>query len=113
VLDNAKHPDGRSKLTSAASNYALHAPSKDTTLPVGSWNQARIVVKGGRVEHWLNGEKVVEYELGSAAWEELVKKSKFAEMPRYGREPKGHIALQDHGDRVEYRNIKIRPLKGD
>jgi hypothetical protein len=110
ILDNAKHPDGRSKLTSAASNYALHAPAKDVTKPVGQWNQSKIAVSGNHVEHWLNGQKVVEYELGGDEWTELVKQSKFSSMPRYGREPKGHIALQDHGDRVEYRSIKVRPL---
>jgi hypothetical protein len=67
-------------------------------------------VEGNRVEHWLNGSKVVEYELGSAAWEELVRQSKFASMPAYGRAEKGRIALQDHGDRVEYRNVKVRVL---
>lgn len=111
VLDNAKHQDGRSPLTSAGSNYALHAPKRDVTRPVGQWNQARIIVNGNHVEHWMNGEKIVEYDLGSAEWQTLVKNSKFGTMPRYGKEAKGHIALQDHGDRVEYRNIKIRSIK--
>src|SRR5690606_40075836 len=66
------------------------------------------LVRGNHVEHWLNGVKVVEYELGSEDWEERVRNSKFATMPRYGREPRGHIALQDHGDWVAFRNIKIR-----
>lgn len=110
LLDNAKHPDGMSPLTSAASNYALHAPKKDVTKPIGQWNQGKIVVNGDHVEHWLNGEKVVEYELGGDAWKELVANSKFKDMPKYGTEPKGHIALQDHGDKVEYRSIKIRPI---
>jgi hypothetical protein len=111
ILDNAKHPDGQKKITSAASNYALHAPSKDATLPPGQWNKSKIVVNGNHVEHWLNGDRVVSYELGSDQWNALVKASKFGDMPRYGKEPKGHIALQDHGDHVEYRCIKIRPIK--
>jgi cytochrome c len=110
VLDNAEHADGRSPLTSAGSNYALYAPPKDVTRAVGLFNEARIVVMGSHVEHWLNGEKLVEYELGSPDWESLVKGSKFASMPRYGREKTGHIALQDHGDKVWFRNIKVRPL---
>jgi cytochrome c len=97
VLDNDEHPDGRNPLTSAGSNYALHAPSRDVTRPVGMWN-------------WLNGEKVVEYELWSPEWKALVAASKFASMPGYGARKEGRIALQDHGDRVEYRNIRIRRL---
>ncbi len=111
VLDNAEHADGRSPLTSAGSNYALYPPAKDVTRPVGFFNEARIVIKGDHVEHWLNGEKLVEYEWGSAEWQAKVKGSKFAGMPRYGTVRKGHIALQDHGDRVWYRNIKVRELK--
>ncbi len=110
VLDNSEHADGRSALTSAASNYALYAPSRDATQPVGLFNEARIVVDGGRVEHWLNGEKVVEYEIGSDEWKRRVAGSKFASMPHYSTRDVGHIALQDHGDRVWYRNIKIREL---
>ena len=78
--------------------------------PAGEWNRVRIVVKGSHVEHWLNGVKVVEYELGSPGWEAKVKASKFATHPRYGRNAEGYIGLQDHGDRVAYRNIKIRVL---
>ena len=67
-------------------------------------------MNGSHVEHWLNGERVVEYELASDDWTALVKKSKFASMQYYGKSTKGHIALQDHGDHVEYRNMKIRTL---
>jgi 3-keto-disaccharide hydrolase len=111
VLDNQKHRDGQDPLTSAGSCYGLYAPTKDVTRPVGSWNQARLIVNGNHVEHWMNGEKIVEYELLSPDWEKRVAASKFKEWPKYGRIPRGHIALQDHGDRVAYRNIKIRPLK--
>jgi hypothetical protein len=113
VLDNGEHRDGGNTLTSAGSNYALHAPAKDLTSPIGLFNQSRIIANGPHVEHWLNGVKIVEYELWSPEWEKLVADSKFASMPRYGREKTGHIALQDHGDRVWYRNIKIRRLDGD
>jgi hypothetical protein len=78
--------------------------------PGGEWNHARIIVNRNHVEHWLNGVKLLEYELGSADWEAKVKASKFAQWPAYGRAAKGHILLQDHGDAVAYRNIKIRVL---
>jgi len=110
VLDDERHPDGQNPLTSAGSNYALHAPSQKTVKPVGEWNQVVLRVENGHVEHWLNGVKVVEYQLGSPEWEQLVAASKFSEWPGYGRAGRGHIALQDHGDWVAYRNIKIREL---
>jgi len=112
LLDNARHPDGRSPLTSAASCYALYAPSRDATRPVGQWNQTRVVVRGNHVEHWLNGEKVVQYELGSADWQKRVQASKFKNSPRFGKAPRGHIDLQDHGNEIAFRNIKVRPLNG-
>ena len=110
ILDNGGHNDGKNPLTSAGSNYALNAPSADVTRPVGEWNQARIVILGPHVEHWLNGTKVVEYELWSPAWVESVKKSKFDQWPTYGLARRGHIGLQDHGDVVAFRHIRIREL---
>lgn len=108
ILDNDAHPDGRNPMTSAGSNYALDAPPRDVTRPVGMWNEARLVVKGARVEHWLNGQKIVAYELWTDAWKSAVKASKFAGMPNYGLARSGRIALQDHGDRIALRNVKIR-----
>jgi 3-keto-disaccharide hydrolase len=110
VLDNAVHKDGKNPLTSAGSNYAVHAPVKDVTKPIGEWNAVRLIVKGAHVEHWLNGVKIVEYELWSPDWEARVKSSKFGKIPMYGRAKRGRIGLQDHGDPVWYRNIKIKPL---
>lgn len=110
VLDNARHADGKNPLTSAGSNYALYAPVKDVTQPVGEYNQVRILANGKHVEHWLNGIKVVEYEIDSPEWKDLVAKSKFKEHPDYSRQSTGHIVLQDHGNKVWYRNIKIRKL---
>jgi hypothetical protein len=110
VLDNAGHADGKSPLTSAGSNYAVNPPVKDVTKPVGEWNSIRLIAKGDRLEHWMNGVKLLEYEVGSPDWEARVKASKFATMPGYGRAKRGHIVLQDHGDVVAYRNIKIRQL---
>jgi hypothetical protein len=111
ILDNAGHKDGASPITSTASNYAMYAPSKDVSHPAGQWNTSRIIARGTHVEHWLNGEKVVEYEVGTGDWQALYQKSKFNKYPSYGQVRRGHIALQDHGDFVAYRNIKIRPLK--
>jgi hypothetical protein len=110
VLDDAGHRDGLTAEHTAGSNYALHAPSADVTEPVGEWNTVRLVVDGARVEHWLNGVKIVEFEQWSEDWQALVDASKFATMSGYGAYREGHIALQDHGDRVWYRNIRIRPL---
>lgn len=111
VLDNAEHADGRNPLTSAGSNYALHAPARDVTRPVGLFNAVRIVADGEHIEYWLNDTQVVQYEIGGKEWEALVAGSKFSKMPHYGRMPKGHVVVQDHGDKVWYRNIKIRRLE--
>jgi hypothetical protein len=110
ILDNAGHNDGKNTLTSSGSNYALDAPMRDVTRPIGQWNQARVVAVGDRVEHWLNGVKVVEYTTGSADWVAKVKASKFNQWPTYGLARRGHIGLQDHGDVVSFRNIRVREL---
>ena len=110
VLDNTKHPDGKNPLTSAGSNFALYAATTDVTKPVGEWNSARIVARGAHVEHWLNGVKVIEYELWTPAWTEAVAKSKFRQWPTYGLARSGHIGLQDHGDVVSFRRARIREI---
>lgn len=110
VLDDERHADGKSPLTSAGSNFALYPAPRGVVHPAGQWNSARIVVNGNHVEHWLNGQKLLEYELGSAEWKDRVAKSKFNAMPNYGKASEGYIGLQDHGDKVEFRNIRIRVL---
>jgi hypothetical protein len=110
VLDDAKHADGKSPLTSAGALYGLYPARPGVVKPAGEWNAARVVVNGNHVEHWLNGVKVVEAEIGSPDWNARVAASKFAEWPGYGKAREGHIVLQDHGDRVQYRNIRIRAL---
>ncbi|MEQ1932486.1 MAG: family 16 glycoside hydrolase [Fimbriimonadaceae bacterium] len=110
VLDDERHGDGRSKLTSAGSLYALVARSWDMARPAGAWNEVRIVCKGNHIEHWLNGAKVVSIDIGSPEWKRAVTESKFQRRADYGTFAKGHIVLQDHGDRVWYRSIRIKPL---
>jgi hypothetical protein len=111
VLDNEAHKDGLDPRTSAGSNYALHAPVRDVTKKPGEWNSARLVVNGSHVEHWLNGVKLLEYELWSDDWNQRVANSKFKDMPAYGKSKTGHIALQDHGDWVAYRNVRVKRIK--
>lgn len=112
LLDDANHPDGRNRLTSAGANYGLYPSRAGIVKPGGEWNSARIVVRGNRAEHWLNGTKLVEYEYGSPDWAARVKASKFSEWPNYGRATRGHIAIQgDHGGTLALRNLKIRELR--
>jgi hypothetical protein len=111
VLDDEGHADGKSRLTAAGSLYGLYAAPAGVVKPAGGWNAVRIVARGHHVEHWLNGVKVVECEIGSSDWEAKVAASKFKAWPRFGRAASGHIALQDHGDRVAYRDIRVRSLR--
>ncbi len=110
VLDDARHADGKSPLTSAGSNFALYPAPRGAVRPAREWNSAELVVNGSHVEHWLNGVKLLEFELGSPEWTQRVASSKFAAMPLYGKAAEGHIGLQDHGDRVEFRNIRVKIL---
>jgi hypothetical protein len=110
LLDDPNHRDGRNELTSAGANYGLYAPPRGVVRPAGEWNTARIVARGAHVEHWLNGQKVVEYQQGSDEWARLVAAAKFAAWPAYGKAMRGHIGLQEHGGRIEFRNIKILEL---
>ena len=93
-------------------NYDLHASRVTASNPIGEWNTGRILVDGNHVEHWLNGQLTVAYELRSTEWTELVAASKFAPYPEYGLAESGPIGIQDHGHEIHYRNIKIRELGG-
>lgn len=111
ILDNLRHPDaqyGEDRL--AGANYDVHPADPEAVKPVGEWNATRIVANGNMVEHWLNGTMVVSYERYSDDWNARVADSKWVDHAEYGRRDSGHIALQDHGDRVWYRNIQIRNL---
>ena len=112
LLDDPNARDGQSPLTSAGAAYGLYPPPKGVVKPAGEWNTTRVVAKGAHVEHWLNGTKLLEYELWSPDWEAKVKASKFAVWPNYGRARRGYIAVQgDHGGELSLRNIRIRELK--
>jgi hypothetical protein len=111
LLDDANAPDGRDRLRSAAAAYALYAAPDGIVKPFDEWNSTRIVVKGAHVEHWLNGQKVVSYELWSADWKAKVALSKFAKYPDYGLAKRGYIGIQgDHSGTLELRHIRIRLL---
>ena len=110
VLDDERHADGKSLLTSAGSVFALYPAPRGIAHPAGTWNHARILASGDHVEHWLNGTRVASFDIGSPDWSARVAASKFATWSGFGRMPVGRIALQDHGDRVAFRNIKVRVL---
>jgi hypothetical protein len=111
LLDDAAHRDGGNRLTSAGAAYALYPAPAGVVKPANQWNSTRLVVRGPHVEHWLNGTKLLEYELWSPDWEARVKASKFVEWPNYGRAKRGHIAIQgDHEGELSLRNIRIREL---
>ena len=111
ILDDSKHPDGKNPKTTAGSLYALIAPNAKKKLkPVGEFNSTKLIMKGNHVEHWLNGEKVVEYEWGSPEVKELIKQSKFAKLPRFMKEPNGHITFQHHGEEAWFRKMRVRKL---
>ena len=114
ILDDDHHPDAKLGLDgdrTAGGLYDLIAPRKDKVLrPVGEWNHAGVIVNAPHVEHWLNGGKVLEFELGSPAFKAHIAQSKFKDIKGFGENTKGHILIQDHVDEAWFRNIKIREL---
>lgn len=111
VLDNDGHADGKNATTRAGTCYALYPCKSEVCKKAGEWNTMKLIVKGQHVEHWLNGTKVCEYEKGGAEWKKKVAESKFKAWPNFGVPTSGHLCLQDHGDKVEYRNVKIKVME--
>jgi hypothetical protein len=111
IIDDKDFPEKLDETQKSGADYAMTAANDKKKLnPVGEWNSSKLVVNNGHVEHWLNGEKVVEFEAGSDSWNKLRKEGKWKDYPAYGTAKTGKIALQDHGTKLYYKNIKIREL---
>ncbi|MGE0816488.1 MAG: DUF1080 domain-containing protein [Vicinamibacterales bacterium] len=111
LLDDVKAEDNATRLTCAGAAYALYPSPAGHLKPVGQWNTTRIVARGAHVEHWLNGVKLLEYELWSPDWDAKVAASKFGTWPHFGRAKRGHLGIQgDHAGALAFRNIRIREL---
>lgn len=109
VLDNGQHPDGRNPRTSAASLYFCMPPARDFTKPVGEWNQGRIVCKGTVIQHWLNGQKAVDFDYTDPRWEKEVEllRIRGGDLSARG----AFLSFQDHGDAVWYKAVRIREIQ--
>lgn len=110
ILDDAEHQDGENELTAAGSLYGMFPAKEKTLRKVGSWNKTRIIVEGNKVIHYLNSKKVLEIEIGSDEWNKQLGESKFKDWAKYGKNKEGHIAFQDHGNEVWFRNVRIKRL---
>lgn len=110
IIDDKNFPEHIEDWQKTAADYAMYPAPNAEPRPVGEWNHARIIVNQNHVEHWLNGKKVVEYELYSDDWQKRKTAGKWKDYPGYGLTKKGHITLQDHGSESWFKNIKIKRL---
>ena len=111
LLDDSLAEDNKIPSHRAGALYDMIAPSAATVRPAGQWNESRLVFRGNHGEHWLNGTKIVEFELGTPRTDSLLAKSKYRNIKNFAQRRTGHIVLQDHGEEVFFRSIKIRDLK--
>ena len=111
LIDDKGWPEKLDAAQYSGANYAMNAPENAEVKPIDEWNTTRIIVKNPHVEHWLNGKKVVEYDLWSDDWKARKVAGKWADAPNYGEAKSGYIGLQDHGGLTMFRNIKIREIK--
>lgn len=110
LIDDENFPEKLEGWQKTGANYAMSAPLVAASKPIGEWNHAKIIVNKGHVEHWLNGQKTAEYEMGSAEWKKAKETGKWKDAKGYGATKKGHIDLQDHGSEAWFKNVKIRQL---
>lgn len=110
LLDDPRHRDGLLESHRAGALYDIYPPKCNALKPPGEYNDARLLVRNGRVEHWLNGYRVVEFELDADDFKARVARSKFRDAPHFAKERRGHLAVQDHGDELRFRSIRVREL---
>lgn len=110
LIDDIGYPAQLEDWQKTGANYAMNVPASDATKPAGEWNSTRIIVNQGHVEHWLNGKKIVVYQLWDEKWQQNKANGKWKDMDSYGSVKSGHIALQDHGGEAWFREIKIRKI---
>ncbi|QEH39785.1 DUF1080 domain-containing protein [Chitinophaga sp. XS-30] len=110
LIDDENFPEKLEDWQKSGANYAMDPPSKLAAKPIGEWNHTKIVVNNGHVEHWLNGEKVVDSEMWTDEWQKKKTSGKWKEYKGYGVAKKGHICVQDHGSEIWFKNFKIREL---
>ncbi|HRO85088.1 MAG TPA: DUF1080 domain-containing protein [Niabella sp.] len=112
IIDDVNFPGKLEEWQQAGADYAMHLAGPNKKLkPVGEWNLSKIIFNRGQVEHWLNGEKILEFQAWTDDWKYKKETGKWKDFPDYGKAKKGHIALQDHGNKAYYKNIKIRELQ--
>jgi hypothetical protein len=112
LMDDANHADGKRGSHQTGGLYDLLEPTGKSLKPIGEWNHSRILVNGNHVEHWLNGVKTATFEIGSPELKTAIAKSKYKAQPRFGEKAKSPILIQDHGDEVAIRSMKLRVLPG-
>jgi hypothetical protein len=111
MIDDERHPDAKiGPHRQTAAFYDVFPAADRPMKKAGEWNSSEVIVKGNHVEHWLNGKRVLQYELDSPELRAAIAKSKFKDIARFGKPQKGHILIQDHGDQVWFRNVRIKSL---